>query len=102
MNSIQALVRLLEDPSTEVQTNAVGALSEFVRFEGNTVELRRCGGIPLLVAMLSNTHVPLLEHVPTVLRECASEQEAMTDIEKLDGVRLVWSLLKNKSPKVIW
>lgn len=32
--------------------------------------------------------------------ECAKEQNCMSEIDDLDGVRLIWSLLKNDSKKV--
>lgn len=32
--------------------------------------------------------------------ECAKEQNCMIEIDELDGVRLIWSLLKNDSKKV--
>lgn len=37
-----------------------------------------------------------------VLRKCATDEDSMGIIEDLDGVRLIWSLLKNESPKVIY
>lgn len=49
---------------------------------------------------LNNTHKPLLENVPLVLMECAKEPNCMLQIDELDGVRLIWSLLKNDSKKV--
>lgn len=54
----------------------------------------------MLIQLLSWTNQPLLENVASVLGECAHEEESMELIEELDGVRLVWSLLKNPSPRV--
>lgn len=54
----------------------------------------------MLIQLLSWTNQPLLENVASVLGECASEDESMEIIEEMDGVRLVWSLLKNTSPRV--
>lgn len=49
--------------------------------------------------MLSSTYEPLLENVPLVLKECAENTQCMDIINdpghKLDGVRLIWSLLKH-------
>lgn len=53
-----------------------------------------------LVQHLNSSHKPLLENVTLVLMECAKDQESMSQIERLDGVRLIWSLLKNDSPRV--
>ncbi|XP_017781924.1 PREDICTED: armadillo repeat-containing protein 4 [Nicrophorus vespilloides] len=102
MATVQVLVKLLEnvDEKEEVLSNAVGALSEFVRHDHNRETLRRCNGIPLVVNLLNYTFPPLLENVPMVIRECAKEPASMRIIEQLDGVRLIWSLLKNSSHKV--
>lgn len=49
--------------------------------------------------MLSSTYEPLLENIPLVLKECAENTQCMDIINdpghKLDGVRLIWSLLKH-------
>lgn len=88
------------DENEDVLTNAVGALSEFVKYDHNIEQLRRSGGIPYLVTLLNYTYKPLLENVPLVLKECAKDYDSMRIIEELDGVRLIWSLLKNDSPNV--
>ena len=50
---------------------------------------------------MSATYEPLLENVPLVLKECAVNEKCMDIINdaehQLDGVRLVWSLLKHSS-----
>lgn len=83
-----------------VLSNVVGALCECLKFEHNRATLRRADGIPHLVNLLNYTYPPLLENVPMVLRECAEDEDSMRIIEELDGVRLIWSLLKNDSRKV--
>lgn len=95
-------MKLLEniDEDEGVLSNAVGALCECLKFEHNRNTLRRAGGIAHLVNLLNYTYPPLLENVPMVLRECALDEDCMRIIEDLDGVRLIWSLLKNRSPAV--
>ncbi|XP_018321192.1 armadillo repeat-containing protein gudu [Agrilus planipennis] len=102
LSTIHALVNLLQDvdESEQVLSNVVGALHECLKFEHNRETLRRAGGIPYLVNLLNYTYPPLLENVPMVLRESAKEDGSMRIIEDLDGVRLIWSLLKNPSPRV--
>lgn len=78
----------------------MGGLAECCKSAGNRETLRKCGGIPPLVQLLSWTNQPLLENVASVLGEVAQEEECLQLIEELDGVRLVWSLLKNPSPRV--
>ncbi|XP_065155618.1 armadillo repeat-containing protein gudu [Atheta coriaria] len=102
LKTVEILVQLLEnvDEREEVLSNSVGALSELMRHEENRSVLLRCGGIPLLVNLLNYTYPPLLENVSMVLRESANDEDSMRIIEELDGVRLIWSLLKNPHPIV--
>lgn len=50
---------------------------------------------------MSATYEPLLENLPLVIKECAEDEQCMDIINdsthSLDGVRLVWSLLKHPS-----
>ncbi|XP_030757862.1 armadillo repeat-containing protein gudu [Sitophilus oryzae] len=102
LKTVEVLVKLLENVEEDelVLSNVVGALGECLKFEHNRSTLRRAEGIPHLVNLLNYTYPPLLENVPMVLRECAEDPESMRIIEQLDGVRLIWSLLRNESPKV--
>lgn len=60
--------------------------------------------IDLQIRLLSSTHKPLLENIPLVIKECAENEQCMDIINDpehiLDGVRLVWSLLKHPSVKI--
>lgn len=78
----------------------MGGLAECCKTSNNRETLRKSGGIPPLIQLLNWTNQPLLENVASVLGECANDEESMDIIEELDGVRLVWSLLKNSSPRV--
>ncbi|CAH0556098.1 unnamed protein product [Brassicogethes aeneus] len=102
LGCVNVLVNILEniDEDERVLSNSVGALCECLKFEHNRETLRRANGIPHLVNLLNYTYPPLLENVPMVLRECAQDEACMRIIEDLDGVRLIWSLLKNDSPAV--
>lgn len=100
MNVIFYLVALLNDDCDEVLTNVAGAISECVRFSENRRALNHAGGLPLLVALLNSSHAPLLENLATTIKECAQDPDCMLELEANDAVRLVWSLLKNTSPRV--
>ncbi|KAG5899923.1 hypothetical protein JTB14_002474 [Gonioctena quinquepunctata] len=102
LKTVEVLVKLLENVEEDegVLSNVVGALCECMKFEHNRSTLRKAEGIPHLVNLLNYTYPPLLENVPMVLRECAEDEDSMRVIEELDGVRLIWSLLKNDSTKV--
>jgi hypothetical protein len=83
-----------------VLKNVAGALSECAKVHQNREKIVAAGGIEKLVGLLSCTNDPLLENVTKVLGECANHPDSMARIQELDGVRLIWSLLKNKSSKV--
>ncbi|XP_033325285.1 armadillo repeat-containing protein gudu [Megalopta genalis] len=102
---VASLVTFLEEYEDEdVQVNAVGALAECCKDPANRTILRVNDGLPKLIRLLTSTHEPLLENVPLVLKECAQDEECMDIINDpehvLDGVRLIWSLLKHPSDKI--
>ncbi|KAJ8682386.1 hypothetical protein QAD02_018178 [Eretmocerus hayati] len=102
---VAALVPLLgENEDERVLTNVVGALSECCKQTVNRDSLRINEGLPKLIKLLSSTHEPLLANVPLVLGECAQNESCMEIIDdeahELDGVRLIWSLLKHPSERV--
>lgn len=75
-------------------------MAECAKLPPNRIAICKAGGLDALVSLLNMTNKALLENVSCVLGQCAHEKECMARIEELDGVRLVWSLLKNDSPKV--
>ncbi|NXM03821.1 ARMC4 protein, partial [Tyrannus savana] len=98
--TIETLVGLLTDQPEEVLINIVGALGECCQEPVNRSTVRRCGGIPPLVKLLTATDQALLVNVNKAVGACATETENMMIIDSLDGVRLLWSLLKNPNPDV--
>ncbi|KAF3703394.1 Armadillo repeat-containing protein 4 [Channa argus] len=77
--ALETLVGLLIDEPEEVLVNVVGALGEFAQISANKA---------------------LLVNVTKAVGACATDKENMVIIDQLDGVRLVWSLLKNSSADV--
>ncbi|XP_072162125.1 armadillo repeat-containing protein gudu isoform X2 [Bemisia tabaci] len=100
LRTVNTLVGLLAEEDEQVLTNVVGALAECAKLAHNRDVIRKVQGIPPLVNLLNLTNQPLLENTTRVLGECAWDSECMAEIEEMDGVRLIWSLLKNDSPKV--
>ncbi|NXG07439.1 ARMC4 protein, partial [Sakesphorus luctuosus] len=98
--TIETLVGLLTDQPEEVLINVVGALGECCQERINRGTIRRCGGIPPIVKLLTATDQALLINVNKAVGACATEPENMMIIDSLDGVRLLWSLLKNPNPDV--
>lgn len=83
-----------------VVTNVCGAISELCKYQQSRESFRVNNGLPLMIDLLNYIWEPLLENVPLVIKECATEPESMQIIEKYDGVRLVWSLLKHRLPSI--
>ncbi|RLU19652.1 hypothetical protein DMN91_008209 [Ooceraea biroi] len=102
---VGSLVPLLEENEDEwVLANVVGALAECCKDPANRDVLRANEGLPKLIRLLSATYEPLLENVPLALKECAVDEKCMDIINdpehRLDGVRLLWSLLKHPSDMI--
>jgi hypothetical protein len=91
---------LLENQPEEVLVNVVGALAECAQVPAIRTTIRKSGGIPPLVDLLTGTNQLLLVNVTKAVGACALEKESMEQIDKKDGVRLLWSLLKNTNPEV--
>ncbi|KAK0080204.1 hypothetical protein PV325_000302 [Microctonus aethiopoides] len=99
---VASLVPLLEEnEDEEVLAHVVGILAECCVDPANRAILRINNGLPKLIRLLSGTYEPLLENLPLVIKECAEDEQCMDVINDpshaLDGVRLVWSLLKHPS-----
>ncbi|XP_029038268.1 armadillo repeat-containing protein gudu isoform X1 [Osmia bicornis bicornis] len=102
---VALLVPFLEEhEDEEVLAHVVGALAECCKDPTNRNILRVNEGLPKLIKLLSSTYEPLLENIPLVIKECAQNEECMDIINDpehiLDGVRLVWSLLKHPSDAI--
>uniref|UniRef100_A0A8C2Z1T1 Outer dynein arm docking complex subunit 2 n=1 Tax=Cyclopterus lumpus TaxID=8103 RepID=A0A8C2Z1T1_CYCLU len=99
-NTMETLVGLLIDQPEEVLVNVVGALGEFAQIPANKTTILKCGGIRSLMKLLKKTNQMLLVNISKVVGACATDMDCMAIIDELDGVRLVWSLLKNSSADV--
>ncbi|XP_061570037.1 outer dynein arm-docking complex subunit 2 [Cololabis saira] len=98
--ALESLVGLLTDQPEEVLVNVAGALAEFAQIPANKVTIQKCGGIKL-VNLLTGTNQALLVNVTKAVGACATDKNNNSVIiDQLDGVRLVWSLLKNRSADV--
>lgn len=101
LKAIERLVSLLANQPEEVLVNVVGALGECASKDAeNRVTMRKAGGVAPLVQLLTGTNQPLLINTTVAVGACAMDQESMTVIDKQDGVRLLWSLLKSPNPEV--
>eukprot|EP00040_Diaphanoeca_grandis_P019332 m.102037 g.102037 ORF g.102037 m.102037 type:complete len:987 (-) comp27376_c1_seq1:97-3057(-) len=105
------LVPLLQKQPEDVLVHVVGALSELAAGGGQTKALeeqaaiarkaiRSTGGIDGLTKLLTGTNQELLINVTKAVGACARDKDNMAAISKLDGVRLLWSLLKSPNAEV--
>ena len=105
---------------TKVQVNVVGAIGECAAIDAdNRVTIRKVGGVTPLVHLLTGTNQALLINTTKAVGACALDTESMTYvgsliylfktyfhvflfsvIDRQDGVRLLWSLLKSPNPEV--
>ncbi len=74
-------------------------MSDFRVAEGRAA-IRENNGITLLVNLLTGTNHALLVNVTAAVGGCAYDADCMAIIDRLDGVRLLWSLLKSPNPSV--
>ncbi|XP_054621369.1 outer dynein arm-docking complex subunit 2 isoform X1 [Dunckerocampus dactyliophorus] len=97
---LETLIGLLTNQPEQVLVNVVGALAEFAQRPANKITIRKCGGLKPLVRLLIGRNEALLVNVTRVVEACATDLDNMAIIQELDGIRWVWSLLKNPSPDV--
>ncbi len=79
----------------------VGAIAECAKTDANVVSIRDEDGLSPLIKLIATNHPDLLVNVSMALGRCAEDKDTLVLIHRLDGVRLIWSLLKNPSEKVV-
>ena len=57
--------------------NVVGALAECAKESENRVTIRKAGGIPSLINLLTTTNPDLLVNTCTALRQCAEDFDSI-------------------------
>ncbi|XP_037829249.1 armadillo repeat-containing protein 4 [Kryptolebias marmoratus] len=75
--ALETLVGLLMDQPDEVLVNVVGALGEFAQIPANKATIRKCGGIKLLVNLLTKSNQMLLVNVTKAVGICATDKDNM-------------------------
>ena len=61
----------------QVLINVVGALGECAKIPANRTTIRKAGGIPSLVNLLTSTNQALLVNVTNAVGACATEPDNM-------------------------
>ncbi|GAB6023833.1 Armadillo repeat-containing protein 4 [Chamberlinius hualienensis] len=93
-------VLLCHQQHTEVCRNVVGGLAECVTNSQHMSTLILNKAIGPLIGLLISTDEQLLINVCKLLDRCCANKTIMTCIEEEDGIRHLWSLLKNNNPEV--
>jgi len=89
----------LQQPE-EVRINCSGAIAVFAHNPKNREVIREKDGITDLINQMGSTTIPLLVNSTEAIGIMAEDCESVDKIVKLDGIRLLWSLLKNPSWEV--
>ncbi|XP_023341977.1 armadillo repeat-containing protein 4 [Eurytemora carolleeae] len=98
----------------QILTNIVGAIAESAKTPQNRENIRERGGLKPVIKLIASTSPGLLVNVASAIGRMAEDVETieqtiqypnpqpsgLDQIRNLDGVRLLWSLLKNPNESV--
>ncbi|XP_031549990.1 armadillo repeat-containing protein 4-like [Actinia tenebrosa] len=105
MNIVEILLKYLQDPEQQqpedVEIHIVGALAELSKIDLGCRELLACKGCKTLVKLSTTPNEKLVEQVSRAIAASSKYRECRDLINHLDGLRLLWSLLKSNNPKVV-
>ncbi|MEN2495864.1 MAG: hypothetical protein MHMPM18_000449 [Marteilia pararefringens] len=83
-------------------TNCVAILSLLAaRQPEYRMQINKTGILPILVGFLNRTDTRLIKFSADLLYYLMFDSEASKSIAKLDGLRLLWSLMKNRNSAVV-
>ena len=74
--------------------------TECAKTDANVTTIKDEDGLTPLIKLVATTNPKLLVNVSLALGRCAQDKETLIKIHELDGVRLIWSMLKNPSEEV--
>ncbi|KAB0384161.1 hypothetical protein FD755_006078 [Muntiacus reevesi] len=99
---IENLVKNLNSENEQLQEHCAMAIYQCAEDEDTRDLVRLHGGLKPLASLLNNTdNKERLAAVTGAIWKCSISKENVTKIiDRLDGVRLLWSLLKNPHPDV--
>ena len=101
VNVLDKLIAFLElNEPEEVRINCSGAIASLAQRPQNRPIIRKKNGIKLLINQIGSTTIPLLVNATDAIGVMAEDQESIDSITKYDGIRLLWSLLKNPAWQV--
>ncbi|CAH3180321.1 unnamed protein product [Porites lobata] len=105
VNVVETLVKLLqaeeetEELPEQVQLHIVGAIAELAKDPRAPLEMLRCKGCRTLVDILNIPNEELTSAAARAIAACAVEVGCRSVYNRLEGLRLLWSLMKSRNNK---
>lgn len=107
MKVLEILVNLLqneedeEDLPEQVQLHIVGAIGEIAKDPKAPLEILRCKGCKTLVDILNIPNEELTGTAARAIAACAANSSCRAVFNRLEGLRLLWSLMKSRNNQVV-
>ncbi|CAH3188738.1 unnamed protein product [Porites evermanni] len=107
VNVVETLVKLLqaeeetEELPEQVQLHIVGAIAELAKDPRAPLEMLRCKGCRTLVDILNIPNEELTSTAARAIAACAVEVGCRSVFNRLEGLRLLWSLMKSRNNEVV-
>ncbi|PFX20425.1 Armadillo repeat-containing protein 4 [Stylophora pistillata] len=107
MKVLEILVNLLqneegeEDLPEQVHLHIVGAIGEIAKHPTAPLEILRCKGCKTLVDILNIPNEELTGTAARAIAACAVNSSCRAVFNRLEGLRLLWSLMKSRNNQVV-
>ncbi|KAJ7378775.1 hypothetical protein OS493_021361 [Desmophyllum pertusum] len=104
---LETLVKLLQGEDEEdelpeqVQIHIVGAIGEICKDPKGPIEMLRCKGCKTLVDILNIPNEELTGTAARAIAACSVNSACRAVFNRLEGLRLLWSLMKSRNNKVV-
>lgn len=107
VKALETLIRLLQGDENgdelpeQVQLHIVGAIGEIAKDPKGPLEVLRCKGCNTLVDILNIPNEELTGTAARAIAACAVNSSCRAVFNRLEGLRLLWSLMKSRNNKVV-
>lgn len=101
LSTMGTLTELMQnEKNIDVLVNVVGALAQLLQLDGNRKVFGQGKALNVLVNFLNSSNYQLLRNACKALEQFGQEEKGAKEMEKLDAVRLLWSLLRHPKQTV--
>jgi len=90
-----------EELPEQIQLHIVGAIGEIAKDPNGPLEVLRCKGCQTLVDILNISNEELTGTAARAIAACAVDTACRSVFNRLECLRLLWSLLKSRNNKVV-